>query len=285
MAITYCGVAKDSPRTATTDDKGVTKSERVYLFTVDSPAYTEFDIGTHASCPRIGYAHPDNPGLFARNITITNYEPYAGWQVAVGYSNESELRENPLDDPAVITFDDEQYQKPITKDLDGKAIVNTAGDPYDPPPMIDDGRISVTITKNLPDIPTWWLSYKDVVNSDTFTVRGLSVSPRLAKIQRRSISDWKYRNDIRYLEVSLTIHLDEDGWNVKPLNAGFRRKFNGDERELITMTNENGETEYPPAPVPLDASGIEIVDPTPDNVIYGDHKAYKEKPFSVLPLE
>lgn len=288
MGITYQGEDKNTNRTATTNDKGVTTSTRGYLFTA-SEVVSEFAIGNHASCPRIGSTHPDNAGLWAIGVSIENHEPYAGWRVVVNYSSEREFRDNPLDDPIRIGFDDEQFQKPLIKDEDGNAILNSAGDPYDPPPLIDDCRIAANVTMNLPGIPSWWLTHKDCTNEDVFTIRGLSVPIGVAKLQRRSISDWQYRNGVAYMEVSLTIHFDEDGWNTKPLNAGFRRIYTGSgaaaKRELITIENSDGDKEYPPAPVPLDENGVDLVDPTPETVTYGDFRGYKKKPFSVFGFE
>lgn len=283
MSITFLGDDKDTERTLVVDEKGLGTVTRGYLFST-STVTSEFAIYAHASCPKRGNTHPEDPTFFVKTVTISNYAPFAGWKAVVTYSNEREIRDNPLDEPARISWDGEEFQKPAVKDKNGDAILNSAGDPYDPPVMVDDTRIAATITKNVASVPEWWLSYKDAVNSDAFVLDGLPIPEGVAKLKRQSISEMQTQNDVDYYTVTLVMHFNEDGWKATPLDAGFRRIYSGTSRELITLENEDGEKEYPPAPVPLDGSGVELADPTPDTAIYREHEVYNKKPFSVLPI-
>lgn len=284
MSITYAGDARQINRRLTMSKTGFTGT-RGYLFTTDAVC-SEYDILNHPECPRFGSPHPDNDSCWVSNIDVENHEPYAGWLVTVSYSSEVEFNENPLDEPARITWDTEQFQKPLVKDKDGNAAVNSAGDPLDPPQMVDDSRRVVTIVKNLPAVPGWIQSYQDAVNSDEFVVDGVTVAVGKAKAQRVSVSEWNVRNDIRYRTLTLQLHLQKAGWKQEPLDQGFRIKWTiGGEtkRQLITMENEDGEIEYPVAPVPLH-DGAVIIDPQIDNVDFLSFRGYDEMPFADLPL-
>src|SRR5262249_15878222 len=73
------------------------------------------------------------------------------------------------------------FQRPgiWTIDNPSRAIVNSAGEPFDPPVEIDDSRLVLTLVRNEPAFaPLTSLLYKDAINSDTF----LGAAPGLAKI-------------------------------------------------------------------------------------------------------
>lgn len=283
MSITYHGEDTSSPRSAKTNKSGVTTSTITYLFTTDTRV-SEFDIGTHGSCPVIGSTHPDNPAMWCVEVMIANHEPWKGWQVTAEYSSEREITEDPTDEPVRVSWSTEQFQEVAIVDENGDAVCNSAGDPFDPPVMKDFSRRVASVSVNVSSVPSWFLDYEDAVNSDTFTLAGFSVAAGKAKCQRVSVSEEKERNGISYFEVHMEIHLSKNGWLVKPLDAGFRRIYSGTSREKITMTNEAGEEEYPAAPVPLDGSGVELLDPTPATAVYRSFTVYESLPFSALPL-
>ena len=82
-------------------------------------------------------------------LQAENTEEWKGWTVTAEYSSEFTLAENPTNDPATITWGSEQFQRVVVVDKEGDAVVNSAGDPFDPPIMADDSRRVVTVTKNL----------------------------------------------------------------------------------------------------------------------------------------
>ncbi len=234
----------------------------------------------NASLPIIGNAHPEDANAFCVSLQVENTAPWAGWTVTANYSDERTIDDTPTDDAASISWGSEQFQKPAVFDLSGNLIVNSAGDPFDPPAMMDDSRRVVTVEKNLAVVPTWILDYQDAVNSDAFTVDGVSIGIGKAKMQNVTVSPRQRRNGTIFRTVTFTIHLQRDGWLLDILDAGFREKVSGGRRNI----KNNGDGEAPTAPVPLDGNGQPIDDPTPTNCVFLQFAVYKTRPFSSLPL-
>ena len=147
--------------------------------------------------------------------------------------------------------------------------------------MRDDSRRVVTVTKNLAVVPSWILTYQDAVNSDVFSIDGISIGIGLAKVQRVSVGEAQSRNGTSFRTVSFTIHLEKSGWLLEPLDAGFREIGYGGER--VNIVNE-GDGLQPSAPVPLDGAGVHIADPTLANCVFLSFVVYETKVFSALPL-
>lgn len=268
-----------SGRTAR-NSKGARTYTRKFRVTSNDKTDGPFEVGSTSGLPLIGSAHPEDANAFCIELTVENTEPYAGWTVTANYSDERTIDDNPTDDAASISWGSEQFQKPAVFDLSGKLIVNSAGDPFDPPAMMDDSRRVVTVEKNLAVVPSWILDYQDAVNSDVFSVDGISIGIGRAKIQNVTVSPRQRRNGTTFRTVNFTIHLQRDGWLLDILDAGFRRKVSGG-RENI---KNSGDGESPTAPVPLDGSGQPIGDPTPTNCVFLQFAVYKTRAFSSLPL-
>ena len=153
-------------------------------------------------------------------------QPYF-WDVACHYDwvcvnvaksgSSSNFQNDPVDWLPTISGDFVKYQRPVYTDIFGNAIVNSAGDPYDPPAMIDDhrfqlriGRYETTASANTS------LTYMDAVNSDTFW----GVDPGYAKIIGIAPEMKPIQNYI-YWHMTYTIEFRADGWNLKPLDKGY----------------------------------------------------------------
>ncbi len=294
MSISYFGEDKDTQRNAKVDKQGVVTSSRGHIFVTDAPC-SEFDVGVHANCPRVGMTHPDNPVMWCVGVSVTNHAPWAGWKAVAEYSSEREYREDPTQEPARISWGTEQYQEVAVVDTDDNLILNSAGDFFDPPVMKDFSRRIAHVSKNVTTVPIWFQDYEDAVNSDAFTVGGMTVPVGKAKCQRTTISEVQTKNDITYYTVTMDIHLSKKGWARKILDAGFRRSYPNPAasfnatlpttlREFIKTKNRGGEMEYPSTPVPLDGAGSQIDEPTPQNAVYLEFVVYDSLPFAVLPL-
>jgi len=261
---------------------GIRTYQRQFRLVTDDPDDGPYAIGSNASLPNIGSLHPEDSSAWCRELTVENDAPYAGWIVTANYSSERELSETPTSDPAFVTWDSEQFQKPVIQDKDGDAVVNSAGDFFDPPAMMDDSRRVVTVQKNLTAVPTWILDYQDAVNSDSFSVDGVTIAIGTAKMQRVSVGAEDIRNGIAFRQVTFTMHLQRDGWDMQILDAGFRRIDPGDSTKRIAISLDDG-TE-PTTPALLDGSGGLLSNPTPANAVFKTFSVYKTRAFSSLPL-
>ena len=142
--ITYLG--EDASARTANNTIGVRTYNRRFKFQTTSKTDDCWDIGSHASAPNIGDVFHD---AWCRSITVTNSDPYAGWLIDAEYSSERELFFDPTTDPAIITISTEQFQKVADHDISGNGITNSAGDPFDPPYMMDDSRRVISVSKNM----------------------------------------------------------------------------------------------------------------------------------------
>jgi len=278
MAVTY--IEEIGEGRSAQNQKGSRTYQRQFRLRTSSQSDGPYAVGSNASLPIIGNAHPEDANAYCISLQVENTNPWTGWTVTANYSDERQLSDDPLEDAAEITWASEQFQKPAVFDLSGDLIVNSAGDPFDPPAMMDDSRRVVTVAKNLAVVPSWILDYQDAVNSDTFSIDGISIGIGKAKVQSVNVGPWQRRNGTAFRTVNFTIHLQRDGWLLSILDAGFRQKVSGG-RENI---KNNGDGEAPTAPVPLDGNGLPIDDPTPTNAVFLEFAVYKTRAFSSLPL-
>lgn len=262
-----------SGRTAK-NSKGVRSYQAQFCLITTSQTDRPYDVGSHPSLPLIGSPHPDDPTAFCTDLDVVNSDPWAGWTVTAAYSTEREISENPLLERAVITWGSDQFQRPAVIDKFGNLIVNSAGDPFDPPAMIDDSRVSCTVTKNVSAAPSWLLEYHNATNSDSFIIDDVPVAARTAKVQAVSLGEWQSRSGIDYRVLSYTLSFQYEGWPLVLLDQGMR-KISGSKRVPIPNAD---------SPVPLDGTGQPIAEPTYLNAVSGTFYVYREVPFSALPM-
>jgi hypothetical protein len=217
-------------------------------------------------------------------LNVDNVKPWKWWIVTAEYSSERELTENPTSEPAAITWTSEQFQKRAVIDKNGHAIVNSAGDPFDPPLMMDDSRRVVTIIKNLAVVPSWILTYQDAVNISSFTVDGITIGAGYAKVQSVTVGEKQKRNGTAFRVVTLVMHLQKTGWAITHEDVGFREIGSASGyADRINILN-TGDDERPTAPVPLDGAGAQQSDPVASSIVIRSFDVYEQKDFTVLPL-
>lgn len=265
---------------AARNSRGVRTYTRVFWVETTSDNDGPYAVGSATGLPIIGDVHPEDAGAWCTDLDVQNTSPWKGWTVTASYSTERELSTTPTSDPAVITWSSEQFQRVAAFDKNGNAIVNSAGDPFDPPNMMDDSRRVVSVTKNLTVVPTWILTYQDAVNSDSFSVDGVTIAAGLAKMQSVTVGEEQSRNGTSFRTVTFLMHLQKAGWLLEPLDAGFREVASG---SLVNILNP-GDDERPSAPVPLDGAGAALANPSTANCVFLSFGVYTTLAFSSLPL-
>jgi len=272
--------------------KGIRRYTRVFRVTTDSNSDDANMVLAAAGLPGPGAVYPTDMGAWLRRRRARN-ESFSKrvWIVTLAYSSEYELSDNPLDDPARISWGTETYQAPAVKDRDGEALLNSAGDPFDPPAMQDKSRVVAHVRKNVSTIPAWFFGYKDTVNSSAFTLDGVAFGEGVAKIRSLELSEPQERNDIAYRTLSICIEFfnsneycesAEDAWALCVLDSGMRRRH-PDSGELVDCIN-NGDGQSVSSPALLDGSGEQIEDPSPADAVYLPFHVYYKADFNALPL-
>lgn len=280
----------------TTQERGSTEKaapfnkERRRSFIVHTNSIdTEDTIAAHASTPDLGDSHPDDAfaicvGRQIKQVDDSNYD----WIISCRYATDWENVESETDPNnfrQVVTWGTQFVQTVLTKDVvTDEAIVNTAGDPFDPPLMTDRPLTTCNITTNANAIPTWLFSLRNKVNDAALTIRGVTVPKKTALIRGLTISDERYKNGTLYYRIEIELLIDEQGHDVKVLNDGLHELDtlrSGTEKRTHIMFDGEPISQ----PVPLDADGKRIdSDDLPMNAIILNFAQYAEADFSVLNL-
>jgi hypothetical protein len=278
------------------DGGQLTRYSRVFRVKTDYSGDEATVILAHASSPRIGSPYPWDATAYCQRVIPRN-ESFSKrvWLVTAAYSNEREITADPLSEPAVIEWSSEQFQKIAVLDKNDEAIVNSAGDEWDPPAEMDDSRWTATIRKNVAAVPSWLFAYQDRINAAGFTLDGLAIPAEVAKMQAIRIGGQQERNGTDYRVLQITMHfrtrvttgtLDISGWTLRIMDAGFRQKVEVGTTGTYEMQNikNDGDGQKITAPVALDGSGLVLSDPTATTIVFLPFEVYDTADFSALPL-
>jgi len=226
--------------------------------------------------------HEEDPCHFLVTVEYGTTAPTGG---AVGG--------HPWEQPAFVGPIEDHETEQVSKDLDGNAIVNSVGDPFENPlqrEVVTDG-IQV-IQYELDYDLTAMAFYKNRVNQDTFfgfpanQVRLSSVVAEYVPVAGAESAHWR---------VTYTFKIKLSGWNPRLVNMGRRAQQlnnNGQGYSLQDICSGTGENRHPlPAPSFLDADGY--VTPPEEAIEWplktsqnpdGTFKLYKSMRFKILPI-
>ena len=265
---------------------GIWTYTRSWLIQTDSKNDREGTVAGASGLPSYGDAHPSpvNDAAYAIDIEYSALsETPLAWIATATYSSERNVHAtDPTQDEVLTDWDTEIYQQPVLVDVNGDAVINSAGDYFiDPLPQQDSSRLMCKVQANVTTVPAWVLtSGNNAVNNAQIEIDGLTIAKGLAKTSRLKVAQRKYRFGQKYYPISFEVHIRLEGWRLQPLDAGFR--FRNSEGKLSDITND-GDDNAPTTPVPLDGSGGILVDPTPSTAVFGDFTIYHERDLSALP--
>lgn len=238
--------------------------------------------------PYVSY-HPVLVGHSCRSVKITQDDGAPRkWTIEAEYSSkpikENESEENPLNRPARIRWRTASYQKAIWRDINDKAILNSAGDYFDPPVEVDRAYWTVSVSKNVADVPTFVLDYENAVNNAAITIGGVVIGQYEAKISDIEVSELKIEGDYQYFEFSYTLERRREKWiPLKVLDQGYRQIDPANSEKRIHIMDDSS-VKRPVASLRLlDGAGKVLSDPTPERAKYRDFTVYYARNFSVLP--
>lgn len=260
-----------------------------YRVTTDNKYTTRADIMASGLLPVKYSEHPDNALMTVRDVSLEQDEAPTVWTATVSYSSapydkddeEDEEFDSPLDKPARIKWTTTQFTKPIYRDVNEEAIVNSVGDYFDPPIEIESSRFSIVVEKNLSAVPVWVLTYPNAVNQSAFEVQGLTIDAGVARLSELAISEQKNEQNVDFYTVTFRLELanaDEVDWKIKPLDQGLHQFVDGAKTPILV------DDEPAKQPVLLNGEGIAIENPEPSDAVFLEFDGYVEQDFSVLPF-
>lgn len=205
-----------------------------------------------------------------------------GWDfrlVDVTYTeNQIVWQENPLDEPDSISWTWQEVTETYALDRsspDPLPVVTSAGQPFRELPQREGFRLVANIRRNVASFDfSAALSYQNAINSDTFTVDGVSVGVRQAKLNVVGVSEVKKKNGVSYRELTIQLKFRGD-WRDSFADRGTKQLVSGD---LVPILAGD-----PPQPIdddwPLDGSGAAKASST-DTPAVLTFKPYDEVSFA-----
>jgi len=180
------------------------------------------------------------------------------WHVTINHSTQARLRcadtqrENPLDEPPILSGSFVQFTKPAEEDKDGNPIVNVCDEPFVPAVEINDSRDSLIIEVNTATINlSQRADARDKVNSST--IWGLAKRKVLLKQWSWRVMSYGVCN--QFINHRYEFEINTDKWNNKLHNVGFRRKNptpTGTEDKYLTIMDGRDQPRHLPTPLTLD---------------------------------
>lgn len=204
------------------------------------------------------------------------------WLVTVQYGpyDANTFPANPIDHPLKISWGFAKYEKVVDETIPDpvttktKAIVNSAGDYFDPPPTMDDSRPVLRIVRNEQTYsPTLALSWKDTINTDVwngFAARTVKCGEIPAELR------WNQECGY-YYEVTYEFEINPSGWKKEVLDQGLRKLVSGAQQAI---TDSKGQPVT--SPVLLDGSGAPLASGA--DPVFLQFSIYNEAAFSGLNL-
>lgn len=169
-----------SGRTGVLDDTRNREYIQVFRVLVTSSLDGPEIAGSAIGIPRIWtpYLPPSGKmdlGSWCRRVEATPTESDYVWEVKCNYSSRLEKgdkrpdqqNENPMLRPIEIEFGTNRVSRPFEYDRLGYPVTNSAGEPFDPPVMMDEKILTIRISKNKATYDQGYHSnFIDSLNSD-----------------------------------------------------------------------------------------------------------------------
>lgn len=254
---------------------GAREYDKLYRVISDNPAESAATVRSAGGIPALGAAYGADAGAFCRSRSARRIDDSRlVWEVTARFSTiENEEPADPLSREPKIRWTSQMILKPVIRDLNGDACVNSAGDYFDPPLEQEFPRWIVNIQWNATVVPTGILSYVGAINSGAIVIDGVAIAAERARVVGIDISEVQVENETAFRSITIGVevrHADDDPFDVEALDQGYRIVDPEDpsKRVDILIEDEDGNSNRPSAPVLLDGSGGKLADPDPDNAVF-----------------
>ena len=260
-----------------------------YLVTLSAPlgideAPTSFVVpgAGGARVPAIGTAHPNRPGYYVIGYDVTQPEGSAKstLQVTCRYGVRSTATDTPSGGGSSVTYsitewgwDDGTGEKELVSSVGNspRAVVNSAGDPFDSVPTVYTPAPTFTKVMRFPTRQSY-SSYLCKVNDTQLTIGGMTCAAGtlLCMVAERqligeAVMPYEYTIRLRYRSNKVLVggsgstpgQLTEIGWDAAIVDAGMREidATTGKKKLIQVISAETGEPATVTAPALLNGSG------------------------------
>jgi hypothetical protein len=209
----------------------------------DSTLFRGVTVGS-ITLPNLGDAYPTDSQAYCYqgNFSKTSSVKGGGHQWSIGYEYKSyfdfdptALNPDPLMRPTIYNITWTNGERAVRFDLDGLAIVNSAGTPFVPPLSITYGIAVIEATWNAATLT--FMDLQD--NQDTFNNDIWHGQPVASCLLKGLAYSQKFENGTFFYEKKATIHvrnldIEPLGWQYTVmLDQGFYEKDGSGNRKLI----------------------------------------------------
>jgi len=201
------------------------------------------------------------------------------WETLTSGDVEKSNGTAPVSRDSVFSYSTREVERIAEKDKDGNAIVNAAGDEFNPAPVKRAGAGVIICKKNFNSFDATAVdTYLFKRNSGTlfgFAANQLLCSNITAEEQKEIIDDVSYT----YVSVSLEFEIDSaDEHKLMILEKGFR--YLNDDDELVNAVDD--QQHQVSDPILLDADGHKL--DTAADPVFAEREIYTSVDFSSLGL-
>lgn len=236
------------------------------------------------SIPRKNEPFPDDPSSRVSDVRPNQTgDPYI-WDVVVNYAQSTpteSFRDNPLEEPTQFEFATEFEQVGIVKDATGKLVLNAAGQPYDPAPVVLRSYIVANVTRNeAKPFDVNILNFVNSVNSDQYGPAMLQRALHSFMAQIAVVADNSAGRD--FVRVRYEIHIREEGWNLSLVELGWNWLWVNPQGQQEWVEFRDKANNPLPNQQLLAADGSPL--PADADKIITEYQPYRRMPWSSLGL-
>lgn len=183
-------------------------------------------------------------------------------------------QDNPFAEPIQLELDYQIYEVLADRDIRGRAIRNSCGDPFHDPIPRDDSRPILKVTRNEQSFPTLTaLAVRDTINNSTWNTFPSGTVKAAAPRTRTAYS----ATSGYYFQTSYEFYVNPSGWNYSIMDVGFNETINGSRRKILVDSQPIND------PLPLNGSG-RVLAPS-GNPVYLSFDVYNPIDFSIFNLD
>lgn len=174
--------------------------------------------------PKPGDRDPYDPTAFVVNVDANRIDESKFWEVEVETSsNFQEPDENPLNSPADISLDSEQFINYTTRDIHGNPILTSAGSLI--PVPYEDSFWIFNVAKNLRTIPTFVLNMNNRINNGTVFLEGLTCAKKTLMVKGMRASETQRvrvsRSIVTFKRFTFQLHYNPNEWKTSVPNVDY----------------------------------------------------------------
>lgn len=285
MAIVF--VREVAGREGVFDSTPVRDFRRVFLVLVDDLSTHPDQVKDAIGIPTLNEVHPRDSGSKVQRIIPRQMDDHPElWEVSVEYSSRSsqgsQTNPDPLLRPASFDWSTSRRTVPVTKtkkscgdsnEFTSQAITNSAGEPFDPPPVIPDSSLVLRITRNEPLFDPEVRQFLNCTNMEVFQgFDGCTVL--FSDVAATRV----FEGDIEFDRVTYTFEINDSDWELELLDQGYYELVSGE----LKPARDGTEGTLPSKPVLLDGAGRKLASgEDPEFLAFG---VFEAKDFGEMSL-